>query len=83
MSILTSMSVAMFKEQHNTATLDVVRNPNTQKLFISANGKPVAAVAEKYDPSKPKQFCHIQDDDTKKQLWVLCNAGADNVVETL
>lgn len=77
------LSIAAFKEMHKADKLDIVKNPKTDKLFVSANGSTVAAVSTKYDSTKDKQFVEIIDEETAETLWCLCNTSDVNVVEVL
>jgi len=79
-----TFSIAEIKVQHNVEQLDIVRNPNTQKLFVSAGGKTIAAVSKNYDPTKPrKEFVELISEDTGEVTLCLHNGNDANVVETL
>lgn len=74
-------SISAFKDMHNTDTLEVVKSPKTGKLFVSANGKTVAAVSKNYDSSKPKEFVELVTESGS--IWCLHNIAQNNTVETL
>ena len=76
------MTVAAFKAKHSATTLQVVKNPATNKLFVTANGLTVAAVSKNYDPSKDKEFVELILDDGST-IMCLHNPSTANVVETL
>lgn len=79
-----SMSIVAFKEMHKTDRLDVIKNPNTDKLFVTANNKTVAAVSKNYDSSKPdKEFIELIMEDTSEAIWCLHNPSSNNRVESL
>jgi hypothetical protein len=77
------LSIVAFKELQHTDKLDIVKNPKTDKLFVSANGATVAAVSKNYDSTKDKEFVEMIDEETAEILWCLHNPGNANVVETL
>lgn len=78
------MSIVAFKELHKTDRLDVVKNPHTEKLFVTANGKTVAAVSKNYDSSKSdKEFIQLVMEDTGETIWCLHNPSSTNRVESL
>ena len=78
-----TLSVNAFKEMHNADKINIVKNPNTNKLFVTANGITVAAVSKNYDSSKDKEFVEMIMEDTGEVLWCLHNSSEGNVVETL
>lgn len=77
------LSVSAFKEMHKADKLDIVKNPNNDKLFVSANGTTVAAVSKNYDAAKDKEFVELIMEDTGVTLWCLHNPSNTNVVESL
>ena len=79
------LSVSAFKAKHNADKLDIVSNPKTGKLFVSANGSAIAAVSTKYDSTKDKEFVElIMEDEAGTIIWCLHNPGVSaNVVESL
>lgn len=78
-----SLSVNAFKEMHNADKLNIVKNPNNDKLFVTANGNTVAAVSKNYDSSKDKEFVEMILEDTGETLWCLHNPSENNVVDSL
>lgn len=77
-----SMSVAAFKAKHSATTMQVVKNPTNDKLFVTADGNTVAAVSTKYDATKDKEFVELQFEDGTT-LWCLHNPNSANVLEVL
>lgn len=77
------LSVSAFKAMHKADKLDIVKNPNNGKLFVSANGSTVAAVSKNYDSAKDKEFVELIMEDTGETLWCLHNPSNTNVVESL
>lgn len=78
------LSISDFKAEHNASELQVVRNPKTDKLFVTANGKTVAAVSKNYDPKGDnKEFVELIMEDTGETIWCLHNGSNANVEETL
>ena len=80
-----SLSVAAFKEMHNTSSLEVVKNPNNGKLFVVAGGLTVAAVSKNYNSSEDKGFVELIPNDGDEPIWCLYNpkVSEENIVETL
>ena len=83
MKVTKTVSVSTFKEMHKVDSLQIVKNPNTEKLFVSANGSTVAAVSKNYDSSKDKEFIQVQFEDSAESIWILHNSNDTNVVESL
>lgn len=78
------LTIAEFKELNNCTSLNIVRNPKTDKLFVTANGSTVAAVSKNYESSKGNaEFVELIMEDDGSKVWCLHNANTDNVVETL
>lgn len=79
-----SMSVSAFKAMHSATTLQVVKNPTNDKLFVVADGITVGAVSKNYDAGKDKEFVQLLELDGKgTTLWCLHNPSSANVLETL
>lgn len=77
------LSISDFKAEHNASDLQVVLNPKNDKLFVTANGKTVAAVSKNYNPENSnKEFVELIMEDTGETIWCLHNSGT-NVKETL
>lgn len=83
MAITRNLSVASFKEEIGAKELLIVRNPNTNKLFMSADGKTVGSVGKEVDLKGRLQVIQLVDDQTAETLWCLCNEKSENVVLTL
>jgi hypothetical protein len=77
------LSVDDFKAEHEATTLDVVKNPKTDKLFVTANGKTVAAVSKNYKSELDKEFVELIMEDTGDIIWCLHNPSNANVIQTL
>ena len=77
-----TMSVSAFKAKHNATTLQVVKNPTNDKLFVTADGITVGAVSKNYDSKLDKEFVELVLEDGKT-LWCLHNPSTANVLETL
>lgn len=79
----TSYSIAGFKAAKGITQLDVVRNPKTNKLFLSGDGQTVGSVSHKVDLDQPLQIVEIVDQETAEVVPCLVNQGQDNVVKSL
>jgi len=78
------LSIEDFKTMHNGTSLKIVRNPKSDKLFMSINGKVVGAVSKNYDKDNPeKEIVELILEDTGESIWCLHNSNNDNVEETL
>ena len=79
-----SMSVSAFKAMHSATTLQVVKNPTNDKLFVVADGVTVGAVSKNYDAAKDKEFVQLLElDDKGATVWCLHNPSTLNVLEVL
>ena len=76
------LSVEAFKAQFGD-TLQVVKNPENDKLFVTADGVTRAAVSKNYNAAQPKEFVELITEDTGETIWCLHNPSDTNVVETL
>ena len=83
MTFGSKLTVAAFKAKHNVTTLQVVKNPTNDKLFVSGDGKTLGAVSKNYDPKLDKEFVELILEDTGSTVWCLHNPSAVNVLETL
>jgi pyrroline-5-carboxylate reductase len=78
------LSINAFKEMHNAEKIQIIRNPKTDKLFVSANGQTVASVSKNYDATNAdKEFVELIMEDTGETIWCLHNSSNANVEETL
>ena len=78
---LTNISVAEFKKTEDTEVIQIVRNPNNQKLFASCGNGHKFKVEQKIDTAKPISFLHDTDGAWNEGCFV--NTRADNVLATL
>ena len=79
-----SYTIADFKTQRSISSLQVVKNPKNDKLFLSGDGVTVGSVSTKYNSALPKQIVEIQDEETGETVPCLCNVSeSNNVVEQL
>ena len=77
------LSISAFKAMHNATTLQVVKNPTNNKLFVVADGATVGAVSKNYDSTQPKEFVELIMEDTGETVWCLHNQNSVNVIEEL
>ena len=64
------LSIEEFKTAKGVTTLQVLRNPLNDKLFIAANGRTLGAVSSKYDSgNSEKSIVRIKFEDGTK-LWL-------------
>ena len=82
-----SMGVAQFKEHHNISTLEIIRNPNTGKLFFSSpEDSSVSGAVSKGDWKSDPVFTEVSDPNGGETFWMLHkrgSGGSQNVVDTL
>ena len=78
---LKNISIEEFKRVENTEEIQIVRNPNTSKLFAAAGNGKNYKVQGDIDVQKPINFLY----DTEKGVEDGCfvNQGTDNVLTTL
>ena len=95
--MLRNLSIDEFKAQTNTTTIDIVRNPNSHKLFANAAGvnyrvQGTESKRGELDTSKTVEFLYETDKDAKNpkgepgggiENGCFVNKGADNVVLSL
>lgn len=74
-TIINSHSVAEFKAAMGLTTLNVIKNPNTGLLFTEVTN---LTVSHRIDLGGDLQIVEFDNGH-----YVLCNAGADNVVLSL
>jgi hypothetical protein len=80
MSNLTRLGITEFKESIGATSLDVVKNPKTQKLFVSTSNGNTYKCQAAIDLSKPVEML-IPDGDLGSACLV--NKGTNNVLATL
>lgn len=84
LTFLRKLSPKEFSAETKATSLQVVKNPNTGKIFFSTNIAGVSGkVSNKYDATKPAVLSECSDADGE-MFWMLHNPGeAVNVVSTL
>jgi hypothetical protein len=80
MATLSNISVEEFKAQTGAGRIDIVRNPKTQKLFASANGKNYRVQAD-IDLAKPIDFLMEEGKTIDDGCFV--NSNTENLVGSL
>ena len=78
---LTSISIPEFKKIEETESIDIVKNPNTSKLFASCGNGNKFKVEQEIDLAKPVSFLHDTAGAWNEGCFV--NTRADNVLATL
>ena len=81
MAKLISISVEEFKSIENTELIQIVKNPNTSKLFAACGNGRKFKVQGNIDVTKPISFMHDTDGAWDEGCFV--NSGQDNVVHTM
>jgi len=79
-------SIEEIKSRLGVSKLDVIRNPKTDRLFVSANGKTVGAVGKSWEADEPSEFVELNITDAEGSpavLLCLCNSTSENLVATL
>ena len=75
------LGITEFKTLQGCSSLEVVKNPNTEKLFGSlSNGLKIKA-QQSFDPALPAEILVIEEDDIIE--YCLVNKGTDNVICSL
>lgn len=78
---LKNISVSEFKSVESVDSVQIVRNPNTSKLFAAASNGENYKVQGDIDVSKPINFLYDTEKGVKDGCFV--NQGTDNVLTTL
>jgi len=81
MKKLINISVADFKTRFSCTRLDIVRNPNTNKLFVQADNGMKFKCQQSIDLTGLLTF--LKEEDSPEDAWCLANSSADNVIGTL
>ena len=74
-------SIQDIKDLHNVDSINIVKNPKNDKLFVTAGAKTISAVSTKFEADKPAEFVELIDGETT--LLCLCPIHTDNIVTTL
>ena len=85
LKFLRSMSIEAFKAEFKVTTIEIYRNPKTDKLAFSTDSDAVkgGAVGGDIDAVKQNpQMSQVQG-DTGVTFWMLCKKQSDNVIATL
>jgi len=84
--MLTNISISEFKTLTDTETIQIVKNPNTSKLFAACGKDKNFKVQQAIDVAKPIDFMY-EDDESVEGHGVangcFVNSNQDNVVATL
>lgn len=78
---LTNISISEFKRVHSVDTIQIVKNPNTSKLFAACSNGVNFKVQGDIDVTKPINFLYDTEEGMDKGCFV--NQGTDNVLTTL
>ena len=81
MAKLINISVGEFKTRFSCTTLQIVRNPNTSKLFVSTDNGKNFRCQQNIDLTKVLTF--LKEEDASEDDWCLANGSGDNIVGTL
>ena len=77
-----TLTVSQFKTECGTASIDIVRNPKTEKLFASDDaGNSIAAVSEKAVDAAELVVSLVAGDDGKEFYLIHPKGSAGNNVE--
>ena len=79
LSFIRTLSVAKFKEETKSSAIDVVRNPNSGKLFFVADSGIKGAVSENFSENP----CVSEVSGSEGTFWLLHKKQSDNVLVTL
>jgi len=89
MATLKNVSVSEFKKREDVEIVQIVKNPNTSKLFAAAGNGKNFKVQASIDTSKPVSFLYeVEDgaDEPTIEQWdngCFVNSSVDNVVASL
>jgi hypothetical protein len=76
-----TMSVAAFKASRNISTINVVKNPHTEKLFFTCpdDSDVSGKVSTKLDTTKPLCISDFADTESGEKFLLLHNQGTSTV----
>lgn len=80
LTFVRTLSVNKFKEITNSGSIDVIRNPNSGKLFFVSDNGIKGAVSDSY--SESPCFSEVRGENNET-FWLLHKKQSDNVVNTL
>lgn len=79
LKFIKTLSVADFKAQNNNNGIDIIKNPNTDKLFFTC-GHTTGAVSSDYKES-PCVSLVVGTDDV--EFWLIHKKATANTVDSL
>ena len=86
LKFLQSYTPRQFKEMVGADSIDIIKNPNTGKLFFNVVGTDVSGKVSKDLGANDEVVVTKCDDPTNPEeepFWMIHKKGADNVVRTL
>ena len=89
MAELTSVSVSEFKKREDVEIVQIVKNPNTSKLFAAAGNGKNFKVQGDIDTAKPVSFLYEVDEGAEaptQEQWdngCFVNSSEANIVASL
>ena len=78
---VSTISLADFKDQQGVSTVDIIKNPNTDKLFFST-GSSTGAVSTKLDTDKVINVSLVRTEDGV-EFYLMHNKADENIVATV
>ena len=79
LTFIKTLTIEQFLTQQNAKELDIVKNPNTGKLFIAIGNQTVGSVSSKGIPNNPVVSL-VEGDEG--QFYLLHEKNTTNVVKT-
>ena len=80
LSFTQTMQISQFKAKNNITKIDIIKNPNTGKLFFSA-GDITGAVSDNYAANPVISL--MVDKETGESFLLIHKQGDSNVVDSL
>lgn len=82
LTFLESHTIGQFKELAKVESIDIIKNPKTEKLFFAA-GNITGAVAKSGYSEQPT-ISKVQDNESDEPaFWMLHNKSSNNTVDSL
>jgi hypothetical protein len=75
-----TLSIADFKASNNNNAIEIIKNPNTSKLFFVC-GSITGAVSPEYKEAPCMSL--VSSDEQPEEFWMLHKKSAGNTVDTL
>ena len=81
LTFVSTSTLAEFKAAKSVSSLDIVKNPKTEKIFFSCSSTS-GAVSSKWTSKEPSMISVVKGEDSV-EFFMLHNKASVNVIETI